>query len=144
MNCTFFGHRDSPDQIYELLKHTLNKIIACEGADTFYVGNNGNFDFMCQKALSEVYRDYPHIRYTILLSRINEIALNNEQQNTEFPEALERVPYRYAISRRNDIMIKRSDILIAFVNNKFSNSYKLVEKARRRGVKVINLYTPDK
>ena len=78
------------------------------------------------------------------MSRINEIALNNEQQNTEFQEALERVPYRYAISRRNDIMIKRSDILIAFVNNKFSNSYKLAEKARRRGVKVINLYTPDK
>ena len=44
MICTFFGHRDCPFQIESNLKHEIINLIESCSVDTFYVGNNGNFD----------------------------------------------------------------------------------------------------
>ena len=41
---TFFGHRDCPFQIESNLKHEIINLIESCSVDTFYVGNNGNFD----------------------------------------------------------------------------------------------------
>ncbi len=36
-------------------------------------------------------------------------------------------------------MIKHSDYLVSYVNNTFSNAYKFIEYARRRGIEIINI-----
>ena len=143
MNCIFFGHRDTSEQIYENLKNAIRSLIIYNGINTFFIGNNGSFDLMCQKVLSELSEVYDSISYTILLSRINEIALNNEQENTVFPVALEKVPYRYAISKRNDILISLGDVAIVFVKHNASNAYKLMTKAYKKGLKVINISSAE-
>ena len=51
MTVTFFGHRNTPDSIQPALKKTLIQLIEKEGAYTFYVGNEGNFDCMVYKTL---------------------------------------------------------------------------------------------
>ena len=139
MNCIFLGHRDSPEGIYEDLKNAIRILITSKNVSAFYMGNNGSFDYMCQRALSELSKEYDHISYTIILSRIDEIALNKEQEHTVFPEELEKVPYRFAISRRNDLLIKRGNIVVAFSKHKASNTYKLITKATKKGMRVINL-----
>lgn len=139
MNCIFFGHRDSPEGIYEDLKNAIRILITSENVSVFYLGNNGNFDYMCQRALSELSKEYNHISYTIILSRIDEIALNKEQEHTVFPEELETAPYRFAISRRNDLLIKRGNIVVTSSRHKASNTYKLITKAVKLGMRVINL-----
>ena len=92
---------------------------------------------MVQRAFLSVSKEY-HISYVIVLSRPNESALSGDQLNTVFPAEIEGVPPRFAISKRNDFLLKNADIVVCYAHNKFSNSYKLVEKAKRKGIRVIN------
>ena len=62
-----------------------------------------------------------------------------EPMETMFPEGLESVPKRFAISWRNDWMLKNSDCVIAYVKHNFGGSGKFVEKAEHQGKRVINL-----
>ena len=74
-----------------------------------------------------------------MLSRPDEKAIFSEQFFTLFPDGLEKTPPRFAISKRNDWLIKKSQIVIAYVDNRFTNSHKWIEKAKNKGIDVINL-----
>ncbi|MBQ3483239.1 MAG: hypothetical protein IJA78_03590 [Clostridia bacterium] len=140
MICTFFGHKDTP--IYEIrsaLKAVISELIDKTGVLTFYVGNNGNFDFAVQSILKELASEKENIKYSIVLSFIGEHALSGDQDVTVFPEGLEKTPPRFAISKRNEWLIQNSDLVIAYTKYSFSNSCKWVEKAKKRGLTVINL-----
>lgn len=58
---------------------------------------------------------------------------------TEFPYEVEKVPLRFAISKRNEYMIKQSQYLICYINSTFSNSYKFAKMAKKLNLEVINL-----
>ena len=139
MICTFFGHRDTPDEIRKALTETIKKLTTEEDELLFYVGNNGKFDYLVQIVLSEIKKEDKSIDYCVVLSYLGEHALSNQQENTIFPEGLENVPPRFAISKRNEWMLKNSDCVITYTAHKFSNSYKLIQKALKRGLRVINL-----
>ena len=47
--CTFFGHRDTPKKIEPILKSTLIDLIENKKVDLFYIGNQGNFDYMVRR-----------------------------------------------------------------------------------------------
>ena len=139
MVCTFFGNKDAPSSVKEKLKRTIKGLIDEKGAVCFYVGNNGNFDLFVQKVLSELKDEGAAIDYAIVLSSLGEVALGGNQERTIFPVEMENVPPRFAISRRNEWMIKKSDCLIAYAKHQFSNSRKWVEKASKKGLQVIDL-----
>ena len=139
MICTFFGHKNAPYMAKELLKSAIIELVEKEDIKKFYVGNNGFFDLYVQQALEEISKSHSEIAYFIVLSQISEKAISGNQNSTIFPEGLENVPPRFAISRRNDWMIKHSDIVVAYVENSLSNTHKLVEKCVKRGLKYINL-----
>lgn len=44
--CTFFGHRDSPTNIENILRSTIEHLIIKNRVSSFYVGDSGNFDRM--------------------------------------------------------------------------------------------------
>ncbi len=139
MNCTFFGHRDEGEQVKVLLRKTIMDLVKEEGVKSFLVGNNGNFDFYAQCVLSELKKEGLDISFEIVISNISEKALSQNQNATVFPAELENCIPKFAISKRNDWLIKNSSILIACVRHKFSNSSKLLEKAQKKGLRVINL-----
>lgn len=64
---TFFGHRDTLREIQPKLEALLVNLIENYGADTFYVGNQGNFDYIVAKTLKGLKRNYPHINYSMFL-----------------------------------------------------------------------------
>ena len=138
MICIFFGHRDAQSSIKKLLEETIIDLIN-EGVNDFYVGNNGNYDYAVQLVLSDISKNNCKVRLTILLSRPDEKAIFAEQAYTMFPDGLENVPPRFAISKRNDLLLKRANIVVGYARNPFSNSYKMIEKAKRMGLRVINL-----
>ena len=105
----------------------------------FLVGNNGNFDFYAQCVLRELKTEGYGICFDIVFSHLGENALSQNQSETVFPEGLEKALPRFAISKRNDWLIKNSSYLIAYVVHTFSNSYKWMQKASKRGLKIINL-----
>ena len=138
MICTFIGHRDTPNSLMESIRKAIIELIN-NGIKDFYVGNNGSFDFLVQTALAEISKTNSAINCRIVLSCINEVAISGNQELTVFPEELSSVPKRFAISKRNEYLLKKSSVIICCVNNTFSNSYKYMEKARRKGLTVIRI-----
>ena len=43
--CTFFGHRDCPNTIKPLMREVIIDLIENQNVDTFYIGQQGSFDF---------------------------------------------------------------------------------------------------
>ena len=60
-------------------------------------------------------------------------------KDTILPEGIERVHARYAIVRRNNWMIDKSDYVIAYVTHTFGGAYKAVERAKKKEKEVITI-----
>ena len=138
MICTFFGHKNAPVSVKEILKNEILRL-ADEGGVEFYVGNNGNFDYYVQEILLDISKTRSDIKFNVVISYLNERVMKKMDKLSLFPEGLEKSLPRFAINKRNDWLIKKSDVAIVYVKNTFTNSYKLMMKAIKRGIKVINL-----
>ncbi|MBR7117399.1 MAG: hypothetical protein IKC87_06815 [Clostridia bacterium] len=139
MICMLFGHRDAPCEIKSVLKEKILEIYTKHHEVEFYIGNNGAFDALAQRCLNEVNTDGVEIEYSIILSRVDEVALCKNNSKTLYPDGQEKALRKYAISKRNDWMIKKADIAICYVSNRFTNCYKMLERLRRKGVHIINI-----
>lgn len=140
MICAFFGHKDTPDSIRPLLESATKQIIERYPDITFYVGNNGNFDRMVLSVLKSLSQDFPTISYAVILAYLP-IGKSTEFDGlpTIYPEGIECVPKKYAISYRNDWIIKKADVVICYITRSFGGAAKFVEKARKNGKIVYNL-----
>lgn len=138
-SCTFFGHRDCPYEIRDVLRQTLADLIENKSADTFYVGRQGAFDRLAASLLKELSAEYPHIKYMIVLERIPTGPAEADFSNTILPDGIETVHPRYAISWRNKWMINQSDYVITCITRPWGGAAKFAEMARRQRKTVINL-----
>ena len=139
--CTFFGHRDTPSSILPQLRETLTALIEQHGVDTFYVGNQGAFDRMVRDELRRLTGIYPHIRYAVMLAYMptqRQEADIDDYTDTVYPEGLETVPRRFAIDKRNRLMIDRADIVVTYVC-RVGGAAKFREIAEKKGKCVIDL-----
>lgn len=136
MTVTFFGHNDTPKEIEAPLKAVLIDLIENHKATEFYVGNNGNFDTMVHRQLGKLSYIY-HINYSIVLAYlpVNNIYGNN----TVYPEGIETVPKRFAISYRNKWMIEQLDTVVTYVIRSFGGARQFKDIAKKKGKKVIEL-----
>ena len=139
MRCIFFGHRDVQETVRHKIKKTILMLLATKQISCFYVGNNGRFDYWVQMVLRELGREGIDVPYFIVLSHIDERALSQEQEHTLFPEELATSLARFAINRRNEWLIRHADMAVAYVMFEASNSQKLLQKAQRKGLSIINL-----
>ena len=137
MTCTFFGHKDTPKEKEPILKSTLIDMIKNKNVNTFYVGNNGNFDSMVCAVLTELSSVYP-IKYYIVLSYVPKQKTENSER-TILPEGIETVPLRFAISYRNKWMIEQSDYVVTCVNRSWGGAAQFKEHAEKKGKTVINI-----
>lgn len=58
-SCTFFGHRDCPDEIKIKLRELLIDLIINHNVDMFYVGNQGRFDTIVRRVLRDLKQKFP-------------------------------------------------------------------------------------
>lgn len=139
MVCTFFGHKDTPKEIEPTLRSTLIDLIENKNVNVFYVGNNGNFDTMVRRQLEDLSKTYP-ITYSVVLAYLPTEKNNYDNlTNIIYPEGLETVPKRFAISWRNKWMIHQSSIVVTYVTHNFGGAAQFKEIAERAGKEVINL-----
>lgn len=139
MVCTFFGHKDTPKEIEPTLRSTLIDLIENKNVNVFYVGNNGNFDTMVRRQLEDLSHIYP-ITYSVVLAYLpTEKNKYDDLTNTIYPEGLETVPKRFAISWRNKWMIQQSDIVVSYVTHNFGGAAQFKKMAERLNKHVIKL-----
>lgn len=137
--CTFFGHRECPEAVKEVLRHTVEGLIK-QGVDTFYVGNHGQFDACVRSTLRQLTARYPHIRYAVVLAYLPvKRDPYEDHSDTLFPEGLEQVPRRFAIDHRNRWMLRQADCVVCYTPYPWGGAYKFVQQARKQGKAVIAL-----
>ena len=139
MVCTFFGHKDTPKEIEPTLRSTLIDLIENKNVTVFYVGNNGNFDTMVRRQLEDLSQIYP-ITYSVVLAYLpTEKNKYDNLTNTIYPEGLETVPKRFAISWRNKWMIKQSDYVVSYITHSWGGAAQFAEMAEQQNKTMINL-----
>ena len=138
--CCFFGHREVTHNIKKILTDTIENLIVNENVNNFYVGNQGQFDSMVYTVLKELKEKYPHIKYSIVLAYLpSKITAEICGDDTLYPDGLEFVPQRFAISKRNEWMIKKSAYVICYVHKITGGAAKFRDKAVKKGCTVINV-----
>ena len=138
--CCFFGHREVTHYIREKLTAIIENLITETGVIEFYVGHQGQFDSMVYSVLKELKVKYPHIRYIVVLAYMPDEHIKEVYgEDTLFPDDMESVPKKYAISKRNDWMIKHSDYAVCYVHKITGGAAKFREKAEKRGLQIIDV-----
>ena len=128
--CTFFGHRDCPETIKPKLRSTIIDLIENHNVDMFYVGNQGQFDAMVCSTLKKLKQEYPHIDYAVVLAYMpGKPSEYEDYSDTIFPEGLETVHPRYAISHRNTWMLNHSDYIITYITHPYGGAAQFAKKA---------------
>ena len=138
--CTFFGHRDCPQSIQAKLREVLVDLIANHDVDTFYVGNHGQFDTLVHHTLRQLKKEYPKITYAVVLAYMPGKPKEYEDYSeTMLPEGIESVHPHYALSWRNNWMLRQSEYVVTYITHSWGGAYKFSEKARKQKKNVINI-----
>ncbi len=143
--CFLFGHSDCPEKCYLDIEAAIEKCIVQDNCQTFLVGHRGGFDAMATKALQRMKVKFPHIVVHRLLAYYNPFApIDNLPlgfDGTYYPEEMASVPKRFAIVKANQVMVAQCSYVICYVAHDFTNTYKLLAKAKRRKIPVVNIGT---
>lgn len=140
--CTFFGHRDTPQTIKPILEKTLKELINKYNDIIFYVGNYGNFDRMVISTLKNLSIIYKNLSYFVVLAYLP--TTNNQYKTlncipTLYPEGIENVPKKYAISFCNKWRVKKCDIVISYITHNKGGAVQFTKYAFNQDKIIINL-----
>ena len=139
-SCTFFGHRDCPESIKPKLRKALVDLITNHDINMFYVGHQGQFDAYVRSELKRLKQEYPQINYTVVLAYMpGKKTEYDDYSDTMLPEGIETVHPRYAISWRNNWILRQSDYVITYITHSWGGAEKYYQKAVSAQKTVINL-----
>ena len=135
---TFCGHADfyGSENVKVWLKGTVEGLIR-RGADDFLLGGYGGFDACAASVVWELKRQYPAIRSTLVLPYLDRKVDATKYDNTLYPP-LENVPRRFAISKRNEYMVNKADIVVAYVTHDWGGAATTLAYAKRKKKEIIN------
>ena len=138
--CCFFGHREVTHNIRDRLTAIIEKLVTEDGVTDFCVGNQGQFDSMVYSVLKELKAKYPQIRYTVVLAYMPDEHIKEVYgEDTLFLDGLENVPKKFAISKRNDWMIRQSGVAVCYVYKITGGAAKFREKAEKKGLRIMDV-----
>ena len=139
---TFCGHSkisyNDINKIKEDLEKETEKLIKL-GATEFLLGGYGMFDKLCAQVVRELKLDYPHIKSVLVIPYIDRDFNKCLYDCSEYPP-LETVPKKFAILKRNEYMIKKSDAVIAYITHEYGGAFTTFEYAKKHGLNCINIY----
>ena len=142
MVVTFCGHKDIYDldgTIRSWLTDTVEALIL-RRADLFFFGGCGGFDHLAASVVWELKKKYPQIQSVLVLPYLDRKVDEKGYDGTTYPP-LETVPRRFAILKRNEWMVRESDVLVAYVIYDWGSAVKTLEYAQRKKKEIIR-YTP--
>ena len=138
--CTFFGHSDCPETIKPNLRAVLIDLIVNQNVEMFYVGNQGRFDAIVRNVLRDLKMDYPSINYAVVLAYMpGKQSEYDDYSDTMLPEGIETVHPRYAISWRNNWMLKKSDYVVTYITRAWGGAVRYANQATTQKKLIVSL-----
>ena len=145
MVITFCGHSKASFSCEEisLLNNLLENKITNEGANTFYLGEFGDFDNLCYSVLRTLKNKYKHIKLVFITPYIYPNYSKAKYATEKYDEIifppLETIPIKFAISKRNEWMVDNADFVVAYVKLSFGGAEQMLAYAKRKGKEYINI-----
>ena len=133
---TFCGHSDfSNSKKYE---ESLIKLLEeiCENNQVdFYLGCYGKFDYFAYRCVKNIKGKYPKTKLYFITPYLYKNYSKLEFARNKFDEiiypALENISPRLAILKRNEWMVEKADIIIAYVKRNFGGARTMLEFAKK-------------
>lgn len=91
---------------------------------------------MAAQIIHELKAEFPDIESTLVLAYLSTDVDLRLYDNSLYPP-LEDVPPRYAISRRNRLLVEHSDIVVAYVQHSWGGAATTLSFATRKGKPII-------
>lgn len=134
---TFCGHKEvnSAEDVKEWLRKTVESLILRD-ADTFLLGGYGGFDLMAADVVWEAKKSHPQITSVLVIPYIDRKFSSKKYDETLYPP-LEKVPKRFAISKRNEWMVRQADVVVSYVLHSWGGAAKTLEYAERKKKEII-------
>lgn len=145
MIVTFCGHssiHNRGEEFSRWLDLILPPLIE-GGADTFYLGGYGDFDNLAAAAVRRQKVAYPNIEAVLVLAYLNQEDDVSRYDSTTYPP-LEHVPPRYAIIKRNEWMVRESDVVISGVTHNWGGAAKTLDYAQLNRKIILQFPTQGK
>lgn len=140
--CTFFGHRDCPENIRPVLTQTIIDLHCHKGVDFFYVGNQGRFDEIVLSVLRELKSLNLNFDYAVVLAYLPEKHhgfTGCKPEETMLPEGIETSHPKFAISKRNDWMLHNSEYVVAYTPYNWGGAAKFTSKAQKQHKTILSI-----
>lgn len=137
MIIAFCGHDSVPDydKVREWLSCVLDPFLY-EDELIFYLGGYGEFDRIAASVVWQKKQQNSNAKSVLVLPYINRKYNTELHDYTVFPP-IESVPPRYAISKRNEWMVFKADVVIAYVTHGWGGASETLEYARRKKKRII-------
>ena len=134
---TFCGHGEfyGEKAVVRWLRETVEDLIR-RGADDFLLGGYGGFDACAASVVWDLKKKYPAIRSTLVLPYLDRAVDASKYDGTLYPP-LEKVPRRFAISKRNEYMVNEADVVVAYVTYGWGGAATTLAYAKRKKKEII-------
>lgn len=142
--CCGFGHRE----VFENISKTISSAVrtaAEQGCEIFYTGAMGRFDEMFSSEVRALKKDYPNVKLICVMPYMtNEINTQGDYLYTLYddiliPTELADVHYKAAITKRNQWIIQRSELVIIYTKRNFGGAYNAKRYAQRLKKEIITI-----
>ena len=140
--CCGFGHREIFGNIKEKIVTAVKKA-AEQGCELFYTGAMGEFDEIFSSAVRFLKKTYPEIKLVCvkpyLTKEINESGdyLYSLYDDIIIPTELADIHYKTVITKRNQWIIDKCDVVIGYTIRDYGGAYKAIDYANKKGKEII-------
>ena len=150
--CSFTGHRTIGYTHRSRIAGCIYRAVLDaygRGCRTFYDGGALGFDLLCAEIVEKMKKELPDIRLVMLLPCLNqdvkwsfEDRIRYERIVNSADEVICLSPtyYNGCMHARNRELVKRADMMIAYLGRDTGGTAQTVRMAQRAGLDVVNLY----
>ena len=147
MIVSFCGHSNYFSNYEVVVSKLLNILIERLGTNVnvdFYLGEYGFFDNVCHTACLKYKEINKYARLIFVTPYLDDVYLKKRiSEPSNFDDVLyfgiEHTPKRFAIVKRNFLMVEKCDLLICFINHTWGGAYNTYLHAKAKKKEIINL-----
>ena len=140
MVISFFGHANFScnEQFFNNVVTELKEIIGDRQVE-FFVGYYGNFERFGVSCAKEIKKYNLNAKITLVTPYLkNDLQIEDYIDEVVYPE-IESVPQKFAIIKRNEWVIDRSDLIIFYMQFTSKKTYDFYLYAKKKNKNIINL-----